>query len=230
MNRYLPLVDELIEEGYLTSEPIIEAFRKTERIDFLPPTRQFLDGLNTPLPIGYGQTISQPLTVAFMLELLNPQPGNTVLEIGYGSGWQTAILARIITRRPKDIPPKEFNPKIYAYEISQNLAEFGKQNVKKNLTKKEYDIITFFDHDFSQSFATRAPYDRIIAGASFEKNPDSLIKSLKVGGTIVYPTHAKDIRKVTRKTKETYAEDIYPGFVFVPILSNPPEKNAKRSR
>ena len=91
------LIKELMEEGILKTPSIIGAFEKVDRKDFVPEELKDKAYLNTPLPIGYGQTISQPLTVAFMLELLQPQTGDKVLEVGSGSGWQTALLACIVS-------------------------------------------------------------------------------------------------------------------------------------
>ena len=91
------LIDQLIQDGYLKTPRIIDAFKKIKRIDFIPEElKQEAEG-NYPLSIGWGQTISQPLTVAFMLELLQPEPGNKILDIGSGSGWVTALLAEIIS-------------------------------------------------------------------------------------------------------------------------------------
>ena len=91
------LVDSLIREGWLKTPRIIEAFRKVKRIDFLPEDMKDLAELNEALPIGSGQTISQPLVVAFMLELLQPQKREKILDIGSGSGWTSALLAYIVS-------------------------------------------------------------------------------------------------------------------------------------
>src|SRR3989344_3889502 len=100
------LLDELIKEGYLKSPEIIEAFSKIKRRDFLPADLAGEESVNAPLPIGHGQTISQPLTVAFMFELLQPGTNQKVLDIGSGSGWTTAMLAELV--KPKG--------KVYAIE------------------------------------------------------------------------------------------------------------------
>ncbi len=86
----MPLIESLIEEGWLKTPNIIEAFKKIKRVDFLPQEVKDLAELNEALPIGYSQTISQPLVVAFMLEQLNPQPGDKILDIGSGSGWTSS--------------------------------------------------------------------------------------------------------------------------------------------
>ena len=161
------LVDDLIKEGWLKTPRIIEAFRVIKRADFIPARIGYAGGvaggpediqnlaeLNEALPIGYGQTISQPLTVAFMLEQLQPEPGDKILDIGSGSGWTTALLAYIVSQeanyksqitKPKFTPTPKFGVgakntnyklqnqkgRVIAIEIIPELQEFGKKNVSK---------------------------------------------------------------------------------------------------
>lgn len=212
MHTYEALIDDLQERGYLSTPEIIEAFRKTPRKDFLPQSKKSLDGLNSPLPIGHDQTISQPLTVGFMIELLQPRAGDTVLEIGYGSGWQSAILARIIC-------PEEGDTKgtLHAYEIVPELATFGESNIRRSLPEAVLKHVHLYSADYTPSCTAHAPYDRIISAAAFTSMPDELIQSLQTGGILVYPTQANDIRKITKEKQDTYTEELFPGFVFVPI-------------
>ncbi len=106
----MALVENLIQEGWLKTPQIISAFRKIQRVDFLPDHLKELAELNEALPIGGGQTISQPLVVAFMLELLQPEAGDKILDVGSGSGWTTALLAQILSQ--KGNPKSEIlNPK-----------------------------------------------------------------------------------------------------------------------
>src|SRR3989338_8376913 len=106
------LIKELMEEGILKTPSIIDAFEKVDRKDFVLEELKDKAYLNTPLPIGYGQTISQPLTVAFMLELLQPEKGNKILEIGSGSGGQSALAAPGVSRggNPRGPAPPFANP------------------------------------------------------------------------------------------------------------------------
>ena len=92
----MDLIENLIKDGWLKSPKIIDAFKKIKRVDFLPEELKDSADLNTALPISYGQTISQPLVVAFMIEQLNPKEGDKVLDIGSGSGWTTALLSHIV--------------------------------------------------------------------------------------------------------------------------------------
>lgn len=192
--------------GYLKTRRIIDAFLKFERKYFVPKSLAIMANANHPLPIGSGQTISQPLTVAFMVELLEPKEENKILEIGGGSGWQTAILSDIVGE----------NGHVYAFEIIKSLADFGQKNLKRFNLKN----VTYKCKDTSLGYMKKAPYDRIISGAAFVGIPQSLKEQLKVGGILVAPTQEDDIRKIKRISKEEFAEEIIPGFVFVPVTSN----------
>lgn len=200
---YKQLIDDLMKSGYLNTPRIIEAFLKFERKYFVPKSLAMMANVNRPLPIGSGQTISQPLTVAFMIELLEPQKGHKILEIGGGSGWQTAILSDIVGAKGK----------VYAFEIVKSLAEFGETNINRFKLKN----VVFKHKDVSEGYEKESPYDRIISGAAFEELPQSLGDQLKVNGILVAPTQEDDIRKTTRKSKTNFEEEVFPGFVFVPI-------------
>lgn len=205
-NGYQALIDDLVKMGYLKTPKIIDAFRKFQRKYFVPKSLALMANVNRPLPIGSGQTISQPLTVAFMIEFLKPKKGNKILEIGGGSGWQTAILSDIVG-------PKGH---VHAFEIVESLADFGKRNLKRFDLKN----VTFKHKDVSKGYLQKAPYDRIISGAAFEEIPPKLKEQLQVGGILVAPTQQDDIRKITRISKKEFDEEVIPGFVFVPVTSN----------
>ena len=115
----MALINSLIQEGWLKTERYIEAFKKIKRADFLPEESKDLAELNEALPIGFSQTISQPLVVAFMIELLKPEEGEKILDVGSGSGWTAAILAEIVGDKGK----------IIAIEIVPELKEFGENNI-----------------------------------------------------------------------------------------------------
>src|SRR3989338_6252796 len=120
--NYEKLISDLVNRGYLKTPDIINAFREVDRGDFVPGDIKSAAYLNQALPIGRNQTISQPLVVAFMLELLEPAAGEKILDIGLGSGWQAAILAQIVGR----------NGRIVALERIPELFEFAKKNLAKH--------------------------------------------------------------------------------------------------
>ncbi len=212
----MALIDDLIREGWLKTPSIIEAFRKIKRVDFLPQDMKNLAELNEALPIGFGQTISQPLVVAFMLELLEPKEGEKILDIGSGSGWTTALLAHIVSQKEnsKSQIPKG---KIIAIEVIPELMEFGKKNVEKyNFVEK--GIVEFICADGSKGYKKEAPFDKILASATAKELPESWKKQLKVGGRIVTPI-GSSIWVFVKKDEKNFDEYEHPGFVFVPLIS-----------
>ena len=112
------LVYGLMSRGYLKSDQIIDAFSEISRMEFVPKELELEAEEDVALPIGYGQTISQPLVVAFMLELLDPQSGQKIMDVGSGSGWTTALLAHIVGN----------DGKVIGIERIKELKEFGEKN------------------------------------------------------------------------------------------------------
>ena len=117
------VIEQLIADGVIKNPLLVDAFRTIKRQDFVRPDDKSEAEANAPLPIGCGQTISQPFTVAMMLEWLNPQPGERMLDIGSGSGWQTALLAQVASRKEGGL--------VVAIERVPELKEFGEQNIAK---------------------------------------------------------------------------------------------------
>lgn len=201
------LLHSLCHEGWLKTPYIIEAFRAVHRIDFVPDALRPDAYVNSALPIGEGQTISQPLVVAFMLELLAPKTGDTILEVGYGSGWQTSLLAHIVGEHGR----------VYAIEIVDALCRFGKENVNK-YHFIEQGIVECFCQDGRAGLPAHAPFDGIIAAATAQgKVPDAWRAQLKRGGRIVAPI-GESIVCYTKHHDDTWKEREYPGFVFVPLV------------
>lgn len=202
------LTDSLIEKGILKTPPIIKAFQTVDRRKFVKS--EFGDDalLDEPLPIGFGQTISQPLTVAFMLELLQPEPGNKVLDVGSGSAWSTALLAEIVGKAGK----------VYAMELIPQLKEFGEDNLRR----AGYASVELFIGDGARGLSEFAPYDRIQVAAAAREIPHALIDQLKVGGRLVIPVgeYAQEMVLVEKLGKGDYREQRYPGFMFVPLVTD----------
>ncbi|MFA5051673.1 MAG: protein-L-isoaspartate O-methyltransferase [Patescibacteria group bacterium] len=200
-------MQNLIDEGHLKTESIIQAFRKIHREDFLPAEMRSQAGEDHPLPIGLGQTISQPLTVAFMLELLQPKMGEMILDLGSGSGWQTALLCELVGREGH----------IVAIERIPPLSEFG----KKNVSAYGYKNAVFITGDGTRGYKPMAPYDKIIVAAAAEIGvPDILLQQLKVNGRLVIPVgkYEQDMVVMDKVGLNEFHEARYPGFQFVPLV------------
>lgn len=213
----MDLIDHLIAEGWLKTPEIIEAFRNVRRPDFISEDFSYrfsqdlalkneIAQIDEPLSIGYGQTISQPAVVAFMLELLSPMKGNTVLDIGSGSGWTTALLSHIVGEKGK----------VIAMEVIPALKEFGEKNADKYGFVKR-GIARFIAGDGSKGYMKEAPFDAILVSASAEKIFDSWKDQLTIGGRIVASWN-QGIVKLVKRSKTDFTEEFYPGFLFVPLI------------
>jgi protein-L-isoaspartate(D-aspartate) O-methyltransferase len=203
----MSLINSLIQEEWLKTPRIIEAFKKIKRIDFLPEDMKDLAELNEALPIGFGQTISQPLVVAFMLEQLQPEAGDKILDIGSGSGWTTALLGEIVGEKGR----------VIAIEVMPELKEFGEKNVARyNFIEK--GIVEFICADGLKGYEREAPFDKILVSATAVRVPETWKKQIKIGGRIVTPMNSS-IWLFVKKSKSEFEEKEYRGFVFVPLIS-----------
>jgi len=201
------MVKKLISEGWLKQKSLISAFLKIKREDFVLEDLKKMSYLNEALPIGFGQTISQPLVVAFMLELLSPQQGEKILDIGAGSGWTTALLAEIVGEKGK----------VVAIEIVPELVEFGKRNVSKyNFIEK--GIVNFVLGNGAEGYLKEAPFDKILCSASLKGEiPWAWKEQLKVGGKMAIPIF-HSIWLIEKIGKNKFKESEFEGFAFVPFV------------
>lgn len=207
------LIDDLITSGYLKTPEIIDAFRNIKRADFILPEDLSRVEADEPLSIGDGQTISQPATVAFMLEKLSPQTGDKILDVGAGSGWTTALLARIAGAKGK----------VYGVERIERLKNFAERNVNKYGFIKSGAVHIFYSDGFN-GLPERAPFDKILVSAAAEEIPEKLLEQLRVGGRLVIPVgerfESQSIMAADKISETEFKKREYPGFVFVPLIKN----------
>lgn len=173
-NEKLEEMVNLLERiGYLRTPRIIDAFRKVPRREFLPEKMRGDAYLDQPLPIGRGQTISAPSMIAIMLEVLQPEEGDKVLEIGTGSGYNAALIAEIIGK----------SGGLYTIERLKEIAELG----KNNLEKTGYERVNVVVGDGTQGYGEEAPWDRILVTACAPEIPEPLVNQLKINGKMAAP-------------------------------------------
>lgn len=208
------LVDRLIAEGILKSEPVIKSMMKVPREKFVPSNIKSQAYLDTPLPIGYEKTISAPHMVAMMNELLRLEKGNKVLEVGSGSGYHAATIAEIV--EPEEVFTKGH---VYTIEIVSELAKLAEINLRKTNYAKR---VTVINGDGSIGYREDAPYDRILVTAAAPKVPTPLIDQLKNGGFLVLPVGGQhgfqELLIVEKDESGKVSVKNHGGCAFVPLL------------
>jgi protein-L-isoaspartate(D-aspartate) O-methyltransferase len=164
---------QLVTRG-INDARVLAAMAKVPREEFVTPESRAASYEDGPLPIGYGQTISQPYIVAFMTEQLRPKPGDRVLEVGTGSGYQAAILAELVSE-------------VYSIEIVGPLAK----NAEATLQRLGYKNVHLKIGDGYQGWPEVGPFDAIIVTCAPDKVPQALVDQLKDGGRMVIPVGAR---------------------------------------
>jgi protein-L-isoaspartate(D-aspartate) O-methyltransferase len=190
------LFKSLKEQG--CDDNIINAFKRVKREKYLSEDLKACAYQDIPLPIGYGQTISQPSTVAFMLDLLSLHNKHKVLEVGCGSGYLLNLLAEI-----------DYNLEIHGTELLKELAVLASERLKS------YESVNIYHTPNSLGLKDKAPFDRIIVSAATDKIPKELFKQLKEGGIMVIPINDSLYKIIKRDNKKQITQ--YPVFEFVPL-------------
>jgi protein-L-isoaspartate(D-aspartate) O-methyltransferase len=202
MKSNTDLINYLIHIGSLNTKNIIEAFLNVDRADFVFDATAPDIYEDYPLPIGYGQTISQPRTVAMMLEMLSPREGEKILDIGSGSGWTTALLGFIAGE----------SGSVIGMERISELVKFANSNLNK-YNFKNVKIIQAGD----ELGITGEKFDRILVSAAAKEFPYMLIDQLKVGAKLVIPVQ-NSVIEVTKRENGKFETKEHYGFSFVPLV------------
>ncbi len=196
------LIEQLISKG-ITDKNVLKAMGEIKREKFIPDAIKHYAYNDVALPIGHGQTISQPYTVAFMTQLLELKPKSKVLEIGTGSGYQAALL---------------FNMGMKVFSIERNFNIYSK-------TLKLFDNlrirVTCKCGDGTLGWKEHSPFDGIIVTAGSPTVPVKLKKQMAIDGKMVVPVGDREtqiLKVITREDEETFSEKDYPQFKFVPLI------------
>jgi len=187
----------------VTSHAVAGAFRAVARRGFLPPDVRAEESFDGPLPIGYGQTNSQPWTVGYMLDLLDVRPGHRVLDVGAGSGWTTALLAHLVGA----------SGQVIGVERVPALTAFGRANLAAHafawarIEQARPGLLGWPD---------AAPYDRILVSAMAEALPEDLLDQLAPDGVMVVPVAGEMVR--VRRAGDEVSVERSGAFAFVPLI------------
>ena len=205
MNRE-ELLSFLRDKGF--SNQVVEAFSKVKRESFAPERLSTYAYEDIPIPVGDGSTISQPSTMAFILDLLELSPGMKVLEIGSGSGYALALISGIIR-----------DGKVFGIELQKDIAIKSKRNLS------QYNNISVLILDGSKGIPDQAPFDRILISATSPNRDiiNSLLPQLKENGIIIAPVETSLI-KIKKLPEGKTEENEFHGFIFVPLISDKDEK------
>ncbi|MFP6645690.1 MAG: protein-L-isoaspartate(D-aspartate) O-methyltransferase [Candidatus Latescibacterota bacterium] len=180
---------------------VLQTMAEIPRHEFVPPNLKDMAYQDRPLPIGEGQTISQPYIVAYMTQALDLQAGDKVLEIGTGSGYQAAVLARLVEH-------------VYTIEIIPSLGDSARQL----LQRQGHDNVTVRVGDGYVGWPSEAPFDAIMVTAAPDHVPPALVEQLAEGGRLVLPVgdHYQELLRLTKREGEIHTESLLP-VRFVPM-------------
>jgi protein-L-isoaspartate(D-aspartate) O-methyltransferase len=201
--RRLRMVEEQLRARGIRDQRVLEVMGSVPRHEFVPHQSAHHSYKDHPVPIGEGQTISQPYIVALMIEALEIESEDTVLEIGTGTGYQAAVLSRIASRV---ITVERLRP--LAEQAAENFARLGYHNI---------EVVV---GDGSEGLPQFAPFKRMVAAAAAADVPEALLQQLDEGGTLVLPigdAEAQDLMRIRKRSGKLTAENLG-GCRFVPLI------------
>lgn len=199
------MVEEQLRSRGIRDQRVLEAINRVPRHEFVAPEYEEQAYEDHPIPIGSGQTVSQPYIVAAMLESLKVSPGDVVLEVGTGSGYQTALLSQLAAR-------------VYSIERHPELAE----EARRRLERLGYNNVIVFVGDGSQGLPEYAPFDAITVGAAAPRIPEPLLQQLRNGGRMILPVGTSESQELWFVTKEDGSPKVtrMEACRFVPLIGS----------
>ena len=213
MSRLQTMIEEIANDAAATAEytgrdafspRVMAAMAKAPRHEFVPPSEERYAYVNNALPIGHGQTISQPYIVALMTELLDPRPHHVVLEIGTGSGYQAAVLSELVRW-------------VYSIEVIPELADAARER----LQRLGYRNVSVSTGDGNEGWLEHAPFDGIIVTAAARVVPDALVTQLRNGGRLAIPIgqpQRQDLILIEKSEDGAIRERSLLPVAFVPLV------------
>jgi protein-L-isoaspartate(D-aspartate) O-methyltransferase len=199
------MVDRQIRSRGISDAAVLAAMSKVPRDLFVPGESRQYAYEDRPLPIGYGQTISQPYVVALMCEALRIEPGSRVLDVGTGSGYAAAVMA-------------EMGAKVIGIDRKSELAEFA----KTNLIRAGYPTVEIHCGDGTLGYPQAAPFDTIMVAAGSPALPGTLKNQLTIGGRLVIPIgpsrHHQHLLRITRQSETDFSSETLGDVTFVPLI------------
>lgn len=202
MDNLEELVKHLVKTGRVKNKLISEAFLKIDRKDFVADDYKSKSYEDEALPIGHGASISQPSTIAFILEKSELVVGDKILEIGTGSGYVTALLAYLVTKKGR-VDSIEYIPEL-------------KETAEKNLSKYNFGNIKLYVGDGKEGLKNFSPFNKIISGAYVKNIPKSWREQLEINGKIITPFN-NSIIVLTKLSDKEFKQNEFSGFSFVPL-------------
>lgn len=197
------MVEQAIATRNVDDEAVLEAMRRVPRHEFVREGDRDRAYTDRPIPIGYGQTISQPYIVAFMTAMIEPEPSDRVLEVGTGSGYQAAVLAETVGE-------------VFTIEIIDELAQWGRGNLRES----GHDEVELRNADGYYGWQEHAPYDAIVVTAAANAIPPPLVEQLDADGRMVIPVgspfRTQRLMLVEKEGEEVVTESLMP-VRFVPL-------------